>query len=103
LLRSSLRERDWVARWGDDEFLLVLSNNNRQDVAGLTARLRDQLAALPVDEAATLVLDIGFCAGAAYLEPGMSVDELLEKADQARHLAKQNPDIHCFVAGEVNA
>jgi diguanylate cyclase (GGDEF)-like protein len=103
LLRSSLRERDWVARWGDDEFLLVLSNNDRQDVAGLTARLRDQLAALPVDDAATLVLDIGFCAGAAYLEPGMSVDELVEKADQARCIAKQNPDIHCFVAGEVSA
>jgi len=103
LLRSSLRERDWVARWGDDEFLLVLSNNDRQDVAGLTARLRDQLAVLPVDEAGSLVLEIGFCAGAAYLEPGMSVDELVEKADQARFIAKQNPDIHCFVAGEVNA
>jgi len=103
LLHSSLRERDWVARWGDDEFLLVLSNNHRQDVAGLTARLRDQLAALPVDEAGTLVLDIGFCAGAACLEPGMSVDELVEKADQACRLARQNPDIHCFVAGEVNA
>jgi diguanylate cyclase (GGDEF)-like protein len=103
LLRSSLRERDWVARWGDDEFLLVLSNNDRQDVAGLTARLRDQLAALPVDDAATLVLDIGFCAGAAYLEAGMSVDELVEKADRARCLAKHDPAIHCFVAGEVNA
>jgi len=103
LLRSSLRERDWVARWGDDEFLLVLSNNDRQDVAGLTARLRDQLAALPVDEAATLVLDIGFSAGAAYLEAGMSVDELVEKADRARCIAKRDPAIHCFVAGEVNA
>jgi diguanylate cyclase (GGDEF)-like protein len=103
LLRSSLRERDWVARWGGDEFLLVLSNNDRQDVAGLTARLRDQLAALPVDEAGTLVLDIGFCAGAAYLEPGMSVDELVEQADQACRLARQNPAIHCFVAGEVSA
>ena len=103
LLRSSLRERDWVARWGDDEFLLVLSNNDRQDLAGLTARLRDQLAALVVDEAATLVLDIGFCAGAAYLEPGMSVEELVEKAVEACRLARQNPEIHCFVAGEVNA
>jgi len=102
LLSASLRERDWVARWGDDEFLLVLSNNDRQDVAGLTARLRDQLKALPIDEAGSLVLDVGFCAGAAYLEPGMTVDELVEKADQARHQAKQDPDIHCFVAGEVS-
>jgi diguanylate cyclase (GGDEF)-like protein len=103
LLTASLRERDWVARWGDDEFLLVLSNNDRQDVAGLTGRLRDQLKALPVDDAGTLVVDVGFCAGAAYLEPGMTADELVERADQARHHAKQNPDIHCFVASEVSA
>jgi diguanylate cyclase (GGDEF)-like protein len=103
LLTASLRERDWVARWGDDEFLLVLSNNDRQDVAGLTGRLRDQLKALPVDDAGTLVVDVGFCAGAAYLEPGMTADELVERADEARHHAKQNPDIHCFVASEVSA
>lgn len=103
LLRSGLRERDWVARWGDDEFLLVLANNDRHDLAGLTARLRDQLAALPLEGSGSLVLDIGFCAGAACLEPGMSVDELVEKADHACRIAKQNPGIHCFVAGEVNA
>ena len=103
LLTASLRERDWVARWGDDQFLLVLSNNDRQDVVGLTSRLRDQLKALSVDDASSLVLDVGFCAGAAYLEQGMTVDELVEKADEARYRAKQNPDIHCFVAGEVSA
>ena len=103
LLRASLRERDWVARWGDDEFLLVLSNNDRQDVAGLTARLRDLLTALPMDEEGELVLDVGFCAGAAYFEPGMTVDELIDKADEARRHAKQNPDLHCFVASEVSA
>jgi diguanylate cyclase (GGDEF)-like protein len=103
LLTASLRERDWVARWGDDEFLLVLSNNDRQDVAGLTGRLRDQLKALPVDDAGTLVVDVGFCAGAAYLEPGMTADELVERADEARHHAKQDPNIHCFVASEVSA
>jgi hypothetical protein len=67
------------------------------------ALVRDQLKALPIDEAATLVLDVGFCAGVAYREAGMTVDELVEKADHARCQAKQNPDIHCFVAGEVNA
>jgi diguanylate cyclase (GGDEF)-like protein len=103
LLRASLRERDWVARWGDDEFLLVLSNNDRQDVAGLTGRLRDQLRVLPIDDAGMLVLDVGFCAGAAYLEQGMTVDELVEKADEARRHAKRDPEIHCFVASEVSA
>ena len=102
-LRAGLRERDWVARWGDDQFLLVLSNNDRQDIAGVTARLRDQLKAVKVDDAGVLVLDVNFCAGAAYLQPGMSVDELLQSADEARCQAKQNGDIHCFVAGEVNA
>jgi diguanylate cyclase (GGDEF)-like protein len=103
LLRASLRERDWVARWGDDEFLLVLSNNDRQDVSRLAGRLQDQLRALPVGEDGKLVLDLGFNAGAAYFEAGMTVDELIEKVDEARCHAKQNPDIHCFVASEVSA
>jgi diguanylate cyclase (GGDEF)-like protein len=103
LLRASLRERDWVARWGDDEFLLVLSNNDRQDVSGLTGRLQEQLKALPLDDDGELVLDLGFSAGAAYFEAGMAVDELIEKADEARRHARQNPDIHCFVASEISA
>ena len=102
LLRDSLRERDWVARWGDDEFLLVLANNDRQDIAGLSARLRRQLECLPLDEDGELLLDVGFCAGAAYFESGMTVDEVIEKADEARRLARQNPDIDCFVASEVS-
>ena len=103
LLRDSLRERDWVARWGDDEFLLVLANNDRQDIAGLSARLRRQLECLPLDENGELLLDVGFCAGAAYFESGMTVDEVIEKADEARRLAGKNPDIDCFVASEVSA
>jgi diguanylate cyclase (GGDEF)-like protein len=103
LLRASLRERDWVARWGDDEFLLVLSNNDRQDVSGLTGRLQEQLKALPLDDDGELVLDLGFSAGAAYFEAGMAVDELIEKADEARRHARQNPHIHCFVASEISA
>lgn len=103
LLRASLRERDWVARWGDDEFLLVLSNNDRQDVSGLSGRLRDQLKAIPVDEDGKLVVEFGFSAGAAYFKAGMTVDEAIEKAHQARCHASQNPDIHCFVASEVSA
>jgi len=103
MLRASLRERDWVARWGDDEFLLVLSNNDRQDVSGLAGRLQEQLKALPVDDDGELVLDLGFNAGAAYFEAGMTVNELIEKTDEARCHAKQNPDIHCFVACEVGA
>jgi diguanylate cyclase (GGDEF)-like protein len=103
LLRASLRERDWVARWGDDEFLLVLANNERQDIAGLTGRLQDQLRAVVVGEADQLVFDVGFCAGAVCFEPGMTVDEVVEKADEAKRHAKLNPDLNCFVASQVSA
>jgi diguanylate cyclase (GGDEF)-like protein len=103
LLRASLRERDWVARWGDDEFLLVLANNERQDVAGLTGRLQDQLRAVSVGNAGQLEVDVGFCAGAACFEPGMTVDEVVEKADEAKRYAKLNPDLSCFFASEVSA
>ena len=102
VLRASLRERDWVARWDEDEFLLVLANNDRQDVEALAERLREQLHALPVDEEGRLVVDVGFSAGAAYLLPGMSVEELVERADAAQVEAKKNPEMLCFVAGEVS-
>jgi len=55
-----------------------------------------------MDDAGSLLLGVGFRARAAYLEPGMTADERVERADQARHHARQNPDTHCFVASEVS-
>jgi diguanylate cyclase (GGDEF)-like protein len=103
LLRASLRERDWVARWGDEEFLLVLSNNNRHDVAGLAKRLQEQLMSLSVSDDDSLVVEVPFNAGAACLEAGMTVDELIEEADRARCHARRNPELICFLSSEVSA
>ena len=61
----------------------VFENSQHHDFSLTLRQPCDQLSNLSIDDAGTLVLDVGFCAGAAYFEPGMTVDELVEKAWKA--------------------
>lgn len=82
-LRAQLRSVDVVARFGGDEFVVVLPETDRAGSAVVAARLQESLlaltdAALPDD--ASLTVTIG---AATYPEDGMRPAELLASADAA--------------------
>ena len=81
-LRSSLRAGDTAARVGGDEFGLILSNDDRDQVAPLLSRL--ELAVR-----AGVGVDLGFSAGVA-VAPGDGTDavELYRLADRRLYDAK---------------
>ncbi|MBI5334036.1 MAG: GGDEF domain-containing protein [Burkholderiales bacterium] len=88
LARARLRETDAVARWGGEEFLVLLRETDIQAPA-LTAldRLREQLRERAlVPGAPQWRLD--FSAGVAARRPGESLSALLERADRALYAAK---------------
>lgn len=86
-LKIVLRGSDWAARWGGEEFLLVLFSNVEGTQTALE-RVRVSLARLTIaTDRATIkfTVSIGFTKAHAGDQPQTAV----ERADQALYLAKQ--------------
>ena len=85
---SGMREGDWVARWGGEEFLFVLHGSTVEEAAGVMERLAGQARATPIQ---TSVGDIAlsFSAGvAAFGTHDSEILPMLEKIDHALYRAK---------------
>jgi len=82
ILQKTVRESDFVARWGGDEFVALLPQTDRQGGHMLVARLFARLA----DESAGLTVSAGI-ASALSEESG---EELSTRADLALREAKRS-------------
>ncbi len=98
LLLKHVRETDVVARWGGEEFLIVLYNTNIGSIKSFSDRLHNAIAAIVLPNGNPLTVSIGV----AVLEQ----DELTEsdviaaqllKADKALYSAKDNQRAHTRV------
>lgn len=91
-LRRGLRTTDVLARFGGDEFAVVLPGVGREDALALAKRLATTLRSerMVIDGAEVrLTASIGL---ALYPEPCDSAEELMAQADLALHRAKQSRD-----------
>lgn len=86
-LNKALRDRDVIARFGDDEFVVVLDGVNAERAMAIAERL-GALVAEPISLGAghvSITASIGVAIGA----PGITADELLQNADAAMYRAKE--------------
>jgi diguanylate cyclase (GGDEF)-like protein len=89
LLKGQLRDADVMARWGGEEFLVLLKDCPLQNALGVAEKLRGKVeahrfAALPGSPPLTISL------GIAQLDPGESTGSLFNRADAALYAAKRN-------------
>jgi diguanylate cyclase (GGDEF)-like protein/PAS domain S-box-containing protein len=86
-IAACLRERDIVARFGGDEFVLVLDEADRPTAESVAERVLASLAEpLRVGE---LELGISASIGICLSDPALDANDLLRHADSAMYRAKQ--------------
>jgi diguanylate cyclase (GGDEF)-like protein len=84
---AALRDTDIIGRWGGEEFLLLLPETPPGSSTHGVARLREQLANLPVSDAVPQ-LRIQFSAGVIEFRAGEPIEQAIERADRALYAAK---------------
>lgn len=88
-LGSRLRHADLLARWGGEEFLVLLPGTDLEGGQVVAENLRNAVSATPMQTPSgrlQLSISLGVCAHAA----GMGVDECISRADQAMYAAKRS-------------
>ncbi|HXA27132.1 MAG TPA: GGDEF domain-containing protein [Candidatus Angelobacter sp.] len=86
-LRHAVRQRDLVARWGGDEFLVVCPDITEEAISPVAEKLLHAVCAQPVLVDGTVV-QVSISVGWALAADGRAAEHLVEVADAAMYRAK---------------
>jgi diguanylate cyclase (GGDEF)-like protein len=106
VIRGSARETDVVARFGGDEFALVLPDTGGEGAFAVGERIRDRVAAHKFLVGDGLDIHLTVSIGVATLpDVAASADELMQAADKAMYRVKDagKNGIQAAIAPEENA
>jgi len=93
-MKKSLRETDTVARLGGDEFIVLLTGLSAKEMAGTPAKHLLQACSSPII-VNDLTLNVSASIGISLynkqlVHQGLTIDSLINQADQAMYVAKQS-------------
>lgn len=87
-LREGVREVDHVARWGGEEFLMLLPSTDVDEALRVSERIKDAISKIDLVHNHQLV-PISITLGVSLLAPGETVEQALARADKALYQGKQ--------------
>lgn len=95
VLLEQVRETDVVARWGGEEFLMVLFNTDIKDIKPFSERLHNAISEISLPSGKPLTASIGgtVLEKGDLAQPNLIAQQLL-KADKALYEAKANKRAH---------
>lgn len=89
-IMANLRPFDKVFRYGGEEFLMILADTDVQTGHAIIDRLREELASLPLEFNGNGVFHVTVSFGMTALDPEISVERSIDRADKALYVAKKN-------------
>ena len=89
IVRVQVRSGDILARWGGEEFVLMLCDIDNAGAQALLERVSHAVATTPMQLPSGPAIALTVSAGFAVHEPGESVEATLERADMALYQAKE--------------
>ncbi len=89
-LRQTLRNADFVARYGGDEFAIILSNITAELAAPVAERIRGMVAKQNFGIGHLQRVATTFSIGYAVVHDGDTAESLIQRADQGLYQAKQD-------------
>jgi diguanylate cyclase (GGDEF)-like protein len=89
-LRTALREEDFVARWGGEEFLVVFQDMDLAKAQAICERLRKDIEgrSFTLRDTGKTLGKITISIGLTPLRASDTIERILERADQALYAAK---------------
>jgi diguanylate cyclase (GGDEF)-like protein len=88
-VETELRHTDVLARYGGDEFLVLLPETAPDRAAEVAQRIANAVAAAPLEFEGRRIASSVSIGLACYPEDGRSIDALQSRADRAMYLAKE--------------
>jgi diguanylate cyclase (GGDEF)-like protein/PAS domain S-box-containing protein len=84
VVKKSIRKIDCLARWGGEEFILLIPGNTATQAVILAERLRKKIEEMDVQEACRVTASFGITQ---YVDSD-TADTMIQKADELTYLAK---------------
>jgi len=89
-IQAELRFTDIAARYGGDEFIVLLPETPAKGAMEVAERIRTRVAGTPLDHDSRRVVSSISIGIACYPEDGSTLDSLAAHADRALYAAKQD-------------
>ena len=89
ILRRSVRVFDVCARFGGEEFAIIMPGSVVESAAMVAERIRERIEAYRPTDRGLEKISLTVSIGLAVSSPGMSAHELIDTADRALYLAKR--------------
>ena len=86
VLKDNVREDDFVARWGGEEFIIIANNTDEKGLIRLTEKLQRKIAKVSFAPVPKLTASFGL----TIYKSGDDYEELFRRVDNALYIAKNN-------------
>jgi len=101
-VKALMRAVDFAARWGGEEFVILLADTDIIGAAEVAERVRKNTEAvvIPTDTGAETRITVSIGLNTVIPDADTTTDDFIRKADQALYKAKESGRNRCVISGE---